>query len=363
MIRRSMLRLGAPLMVAVAIAGACSSSSSKTTTPPAGSSGTTTVSLAPATLQGSGSTLQASYEDAAIQAFTDKNKGITINYNSVGSGQGQTDLEGQITQFGGSDVPVSAADVSKFKGGPILYFPIVAGPITIPYKLSGVDKLQLSGDTLGKIFARTVKTWNDPAIAADNPGVKLPSTAITVVHRSDSSGTTANFTEFLKKAGGAAWTLGTGKVVTWSTDTQAGKGSAGVITIVSKTDGAIGYVDFSDAKGASLSFASVKNANGKYVAPSLDAASAAVAAATPAANLVYDPIDVAGDAVYPITSPTYVITYVTQPDPAKAAALKAYLTFVLGSDGQALAKDNDYAPLSTDLASKASAQVAMITGG
>jgi len=360
--RRTALRLGAPLAIAAVMAAACSSSKSSTqsTTPPA-SSGTTAAPLS-GTISGSGSTFQAAYNAAAIQGFTATQKGVTINYNPVGSGQGQTDLAGQLTDFAGSDVPVPASSLSTFKGGSILYFPTVAGPITVSYNLSGVSSLQLSGTTLGGIFSGAIKKWNDPAIAAENSGVTLPSTSITVVHRSDGSGTTANFTAYLKVAGGSAWTLGAGKTVNWPASFQAGKGNTGVAQIVKGTNGAVGYIDYSDAKATGLSFASIKNYNGKYIAPSLDGATAAIASATINTDLTYNPINAQGDTAYPITSPTYIIVYSTQTDANKGNILKAFLTYILSTDGQNLAATVDFAKLPSSLVTQAQAQIAKITG-
>ena len=188
--------------------------------------------------------------------------------------------------------PTAAADAAKVKGGPILYFPTVADPITVSYNLSGVKSLQLSPDTIAKIFQRQITKWDDAAIAADNPGVKLPSTSITVARRSDSSGTTQNFTTFLNKASPSVWTLGAGSTVNWPADTQGAPQNAGVAQIITKTDGAIGYVDFSDAQAIGMTYAKVKNADGKYIAPSTAGASLAVAGATVNADLTYDPINV-----------------------------------------------------------------------
>ncbi|HWW53432.1 MAG TPA: phosphate ABC transporter substrate-binding protein PstS [Acidimicrobiales bacterium] len=363
MIRRHALRLGAPMLVIATLAGACSSSKSTTSTT-AASAGSTTTSGPPlnGTLNGSGSTFQAAYNGSAVDAFTKANKGVTINYNPTGSGQGQTDLQNQVVDFAGSDVPVASADLPKFKGGSILYFPTVLGPITVSFNLSGVTNLQLSGSTVAKIFAGSIKKWNDAAVAADNPGATLPSTSITIVHRSDGSGTTSNFTAYLKAVDPTDWTLGSGKTVNWPTSTQAGKGNAGVAQIVKSTSGAVGYVDFSDAKSAGLSTASVKNAAGSFIAPSTDAASAAAASATVNADLTYNPINTSGAQAYPIVSPTYIIVYAKQTDAAKGAALKAFLKFILGPDGQALASTVNFAPLPTSLATKALAQVDTITG-
>jgi phosphate transport system substrate-binding protein len=362
MIRRYVLRVGAPLLALATLAGACSSS--KATTSTTAAAGPTTTSGPPlsATLNGSGSTFQAAYDGSAIDAFTKINKGVTINYNPTGSGQGQTDLENQVVDFAGSDVTVAATDLPKFKGGSILYFPTVLGPIAVSFNLSGVTSLNLSGSTVAKIFAGSIKKWNDAAIAADNPSATLPSTSITIVHRSDGSGTTANFTTYLKKVDPTDWTLGSGKTVAWPASTQAGKGNAGVAQIVKSTTGAIGYVDFSDAKSAGLSMASVKNSAGTFIAPSTDSASAAAASAKVNADLTYNPINTSGAQAYPIVSPTYIIVYAKQTDAAKGAALKAFLKFILGPDGQALASTVNFASLPTDLATKALAQVDSITG-
>lgn len=308
-----------------------------------------------ATLNGSGSSFQNNLELAAIDAFTADNSGVTINYNSVGSGQGKTELASEVTDFAGTDSLVKPEEVAGFKGGELLYFPIASAPITVSYNLSGVN-LQLTPATLAKIFGRKVKTWDDPAIAADNPDVTLPSTAITVVHRADGSGTTSNFTKYLAAAAPDDWTLGAGDTVAWPTDTQAGQKNTGVAQVVKQTAGAIGYVDFSDATTAGLTFASIKNKAGKFVEPTLDGASAAVAGATVNDDLTYSPLDPDGADSYPITAPTWILTYVNQGNAAKAKALKAYLKFVL-TDGQDLAKDNGFAPLPDDLASKAVAQL------
>ena len=167
--------------------------------------------------------------------------------------------------------------MAKFKGGEFLYFPTVAAPITVSYNLDGVDELQLTPDTIAKIFQRQITTWNDPAIAADNPGAKLPATPIVVAHRSDGSGTTENFTKFLVAAAPTdVDARSPGSTVEWPADTQAGNGNAGVAPIVKGTAGAIGYVDLSDAKATGLQFAKVKNKAGKFVEPTLEGAAAAL---------------------------------------------------------------------------------------
>ena len=147
----------------------------------------------------------------------------------------------------------------KVKGGDVLYLPVLLGAITVSYNVDGVDKLQLSADTIAKIFQRDIKKWNDPAIAADNPGVKLPDADIVVAHRADGSGTTEQFTKYLDARVAGAWKLKSGSTVEWPADTQAGQGNGGVAQIVKSTKGAIGYVDLPDAKASGLHYASVKN--------------------------------------------------------------------------------------------------------
>jgi phosphate transport system substrate-binding protein len=312
-----------------------------------------------ATLNGSGSTFQQAFDEQVISDFHDKNSGVTINYAGGGSGKGRQDFADQVVDFAGTDATYPSADLANVKGGEFLYVPTVVAPITVAYNLSDVKSLKLSGPTISKIFQRTITKWNDPAIAKDNPGVKLPSTDITVARRADASGTTQNFTTFLTKADPSGWKLGTSSTINWPSDTQGGQGNPGVAEIVSGTDGAIGYVDFSDAKAAGLKFAAVKNQLGKYVKPSI--ASASEAAGTVAINpdLTYDPIYATGRTSYPITSPTWILAYKSQKDAKKSAALKAWLTYIL-TKGQKTAPSVDYAPLPAGLAKQALAQVKTI---
>jgi phosphate transport system substrate-binding protein len=344
----------APTTTSASSSGESTTTAANTTTPV-----TDAVKLS-ATLNASGSTFVQAFLEQEIASFTAANSGVTINYGGGGSGKGRQDLADTIVDFAGTDGTIKDADLSKYKGGDVLYFPVVVAPITVSYNVSGLDKLQLSPATIAKIFQRQIKTWNDPAIATDNPGVTLPSTAITVVHRSDSSGTTGNFTKFLEnsvgKANGGIWTLGTDSTVQWSADTQAGQGNGGVAQIIKSTDGAIGYVDLSDAKDAALKFASVQNKAGKFVDPTLDAASAAAAGAKVADNLTFSAVWADGDGSYPITAQTWIIVYAKQTDAAKADATKAFLKFLL-TDGQQHAGDVNYAPLPADLATKAIAQL------
>jgi phosphate transport system substrate-binding protein len=308
------------------------------------------------TLNGSGSTLSKPYQEEAIEQFKKANGGITINYGGGGSGKGRQDLADQVVDFAGTDSPYKDTELAKAKGGKILYFPILLAPITVSYNLDGVDKLQLSAATIAKIFQRDIKQWNDKAIADDNPGVKLPDTAIVVAHRADGSGTTQNFTEYLTGAAKGVWKLKSGSTVEWPSDTQAGQGNGGVAQIVKSKKGAIGYVDLSDAKASGLRFASIKNRAGKFVEPTTAAASAAGEGISVKDNLLFSALDAKGDKAYPLTAQTWVILYAKQTDHAKGEALKKYVTFLV-KDGQKLLSEIDYAPLPQNLQDKAVKQL------
>ena len=311
--------------------------------------------LASATIAGDGSTFQLAFNQVAIGAFKPTQKAVTVTYQGVGSGQGRTDFANKVVDWAGTDAPYGTSDKVQ-PPAPFYYFPTVVAPITVSYNLSGVKGLKLDAPTIAKIFQGQIKTWNDPAIAALNPKLKLPGTNITVVHRADGSGTTANFTSFLNTAATGVWTLGTGSTVAWPAGTQGATGSTAVANLVKTTDGAVGYVDFSDADAAGLVFASVKNASGKYLPPTLVGAAAAAKGATVNPDLTFNPINATGAAAYPITSPTYIIAYQTQTDANKGAALKSFLNFIY-KQGQALAGSVDYSPLPKSLLSQAKAQV------
>jgi phosphate transport system substrate-binding protein len=346
------------VIAGLAVVLAACGSSSKSPSSNGGSGGSVT-----ATIHGEGSSFQKTYEEAAIAGFQQANSKITVVYNPQSSGQGKAALQTKDVDFAGTDSLPKPGDLSSYQGGALLNFPLVAAPITVSYNLSGVDKLQLSGDTLAKIFSLKITKWNDAAIKQDNPGVDLPSTSITVAHRSDGSGTTSNFTRFLKDVDPTDWTLGSGDTVKWTAlpgSTRGGTKNAGVAQIVKQTDGAIGYVDLADATGAKLQTALVKNKAGKFVAPTVAGAAAAVAGATVAADLSYDPINAAGADSYPITSPTWIITYVNQKDHNTGTAIKEYLQFIYSSDGQGLASSVGYAALPDSMLQQATAQLSKL---
>lgn len=363
---RSMtIKFAAGLTALALAASACGGSSSKDDNGSGDGDGAGSKAVSTdvtATLNGAGATFPQSFYEEAIDGFKEFGPNVTVNYGGGGSGEGQSKLADGVVEWAGSDSLVKDADKAKYKGGEFLYFPTVAAPITVAYNLSSVKELKLSADVIAQIFERKITTWNDPKIAAENAGAKLPATAITVARRSDGSGTTSNFTTYLTKAAGASWTLGAGKEVPWPADTQGGNGNGGVAGIVKNTEGAVGYVDYSDAKATGLQTAAVKNKDGEYVEPTLDGATAALKGATVNPDLTYDPLDAAGAEAYPITAPTYVLVYKTQKDQDTVDALGAWLTYLL-TDGQELASEVDFAPLPGELDTKAIEQIKQITVG
>jgi phosphate transport system substrate-binding protein len=339
---------------------ACSSNSSTTSSTPGTGSSSTSSNLS-GTLNGSGSSFQTNFQQAAISAFKSVDSGITVNYGSGGSGKGRTDLAGGIVNFAGSDSPIPAAEKANFKGKTVLYFPVIIGPITMSYNLSGVTNLKLTPAVIAGIFQGKITSWSNSAIKSINPGASLPSTPITLAVRSDSSGTTQNFSLFLEKAAGSAWTLGSSSIIKWPSTAHAANGNSGVAQAIKSTPGAIGYVDYSTAKASGLAFASVQNKAGSYVTPSPTSASASAATATVAPDLTFHAVWGSDPAAYPITYQSWDLVYAKQPNANDAAMLKAYLGYLLGA-GQQLLPSLFYAPLPASIDASAKAQLSQITG-
>lgn len=351
---RSRLRSARVLVAVITVslvAAACGGDSEEGS----GSGGTSEAKLT-ATLNGSGATFPQPFYESVIGEFKKKQAGVTVNYGGGGSGKGRQELQDQVVDYAGSDGIVKPEDVPKYKGGEFLYVPTVAAPITVSYNLAGVQGLKLEAPVIAKIFQREIKQWDAPEIKALNPEAKLPSTPITVAHRSDGSGTTENFTKYLTAAAPGVWKLGSGSTVPWPADTQAGNGNSGVGQIVKNTAGAIGYVDLSDAKASQLQVAMIKNKGGQFVEPTPEGASAALEGAELKPDLTYNPLNAAGAQAYPITAPTWILVYKNQKDKAKGEALKAFLKFLL-TDGQKQAKAIDYAELAPAIKDKAMAQL------
>jgi phosphate transport system substrate-binding protein len=370
-----LIAIVAVLSFTVAACGSSKKDDAKDTTTTSSGGGATTPTSAAAKgalakltgkLNGGGSSFQDTFEQKASSDFgaavKDAGGSATITYTKSGSSDGKKALADQTLDFAGSDSPIKPEETAAFGTRKILYFPIVAGPISVAYKLSGVTKLSLSADTIAKIFQAQVTTWNDPAIKADNPGVTLPSTKISVVHRSDGSGTTSNFTKFLVAAAPTTWKLEAGETVSWPASTQGGEKSTGVTAIIKGTDGAVGYVDLADAAKENLDVAAVKGSGSDYVMPTPGSASKALDATTVKPDLTYNPIDSKGAGAYPITSPTWILVDAKQTGAAKADLVKAYLRYILDQE-QAKAPQLLYAPLPDSLKQKALAQIDQITAG
>jgi phosphate transport system substrate-binding protein len=345
---------------------ACGSSSS-TSTSSSGSTGTSAggSSSVTATLNGSGSTFAAPiYQQLGSEL---KGQGLTINYQGVGSGQGVSDLTNKSTIFAGSDPPMKDdEEAAAKKNGAVVHVPTAFGAITVSYNLSGVKSgLKLDGSTLANIFLGKITKWNDPAIAKQNPGVSLPSSNITVVHRSDESGTTKGFTTFLAGAS-PEWNskVGADKTVKWPTGTGA-KGNDGVAAAIKQTPGAVGYVEQAYALQNNFTYANVKNASGKYVAPTLQSVTAAGQGLTVPSDLRFTLADPKNPGAYPISSQTFVIVY---KDPCKSGAsqdqakgLVEFLNYTLGQQGQSTIKKLSYAPLPSSIDTKAQDAVKTLT--
>ncbi|MBV9941526.1 MAG: phosphate ABC transporter substrate-binding protein PstS [Solirubrobacterales bacterium] len=357
-------------IAAALLLAACGSSSSSTTkgSGSAGSSGSSGASSSggKSTLNGAGSTLAAPIYTQ--WASTLSGQGVTLNYNPVGSGTGIADLQTATVDFAGSDPALKASDKTKMKGA-VLQFPVAFGAITVSYNLSGIKSgIKLDGPTVAKIYMGQIKTWNDPAIKSLNPGMSLPSTSITVVHRSDSSGTTAGFTKFLADTD-PAWkaSIGSDKEVKWPTGTGAAKNS-GVAAAVKQTAGAIGYVEQAYAIENNFTYAAVKNASGQYVLPTIQNTSAAANGIKIPPDLGISTINSPASGAYPIVSQTFLVAY---KDPCKAGAssavaggIKKFLTYALGPGQQTLGGGSNqlpYAPLPSSLADKNNTQLGTMT--
>ncbi len=345
MIKNKMSAFAGVAVLALGVAACGSSSTSSSSTP-----------TASATISGAGSTFAA----PVYEQWASAQSGLTVNYQAVGSGAGITSLESKTVDFGASDPPLKPADEEAIakNGSPAVQIPMFLGAITVSYNLPGVNAgLKLEGKTIADIYLGKVKTWNDPEIKELNPGVSLPSTPITVIHRSDSSGTTAGFTGFLTQVD-PEWKskVGEGKTVQWPTGTGA-KGNAGVAGAVQQTTGAVGYVEQAYALEHKFTYASVKNKAGKFVEPTLASTSAAAEGVTIPANLGIKISNPSSPNAYPITSQTFIVV---NKDLCKAgvpggeAAAKGVVKFIdygLG-EGQTILSKADYAALPSAILTK-----------
>jgi len=351
-VRSRLLRPLFPLLAAIPlIVAACGGGNSNNGSGPASGG----------TISGAGSSFAQPIYDEWGSRFKNK-AGTTVNYNPIGSGGGIAQFTANTVDFGATDAAMKDSEVQAAqKRGQPVHVPTVFGAVTISYNVAGIQKgLKLDGATAADIFLGKVTKWNDPAIAKLNPGVSLPGKGITVVHRSDESGTTALFTSFLADYS-PEWKskVGSDKTVKWPTGTGA-KGNAGVAGGIKQTDGAIGYVEQAYALQNNFTTADVKNKAGKFVPPTLASTSAAGQGLSVPADLRFSAINSPGPDAYPIASATFVIVYEDMCKAGKskdtAQRIVNFLNYGLGA-GQDVAKQLQYAPLPASLRDKSQAKV------
>jgi phosphate transport system substrate-binding protein len=301
-----------------------------------------------ADLTGAGATFPAPIYSKWFNDYATKT-GVKINYQPIGSGGGIRQLSEQTVDFGASDAPMSDDEMSKAKGGPVLHFPTVLGAVVITYNLPGVNKpLRLTGDLIADLFLGQITKWNDPKLATLNPGVKLPATDVLVAHRSDGSGTTYIFTDYLTTVS-QAWASGPGKgkEVKWPVG-LGGKGNDGVAGLVKQTPGSIGYVELAYVKQNKLPYAELKNAAGVFVSPTIESVTAAAAGAAkalpPTTDFRVSIVNAPGREAYPISSFTWLLVYANQTDATKGKKLIDFMRWAF-HEGERSVSTLDYAPL------------------
>jgi len=335
-----------------------------------GGTGTGTASASPSpvdigsgALTGAGATFPAPFYQTAFYNYSQMYSQVTINYQPVGSGAGIQQFIKQTVDFGASDVPMAAADITS-AGGPstLTQVPTTLGVISVAYNLPAVSKLMLDGPAVANIFLGHITKWNDPALTALNPGVNLPSTSITVVHRSDGSGTTFHFTDYLSKISPEWKTkVGNAKSVSWPVGI-GGSGNQAVAQAVTQTAGSIGYVELAYVVQTAMQQAYLKNANGKFVQASVAGATAAAASNTDVSPTNFSITNAPGDTAYPIAGFSWVILRTSYSDAAKGKAV-VYLFKWLVTTGQAQGAALEYAPLPTAVANLALTNLKLVTAG
>jgi phosphate transport system substrate-binding protein len=283
------------------------------------------------------------YQKWCYEYHQNVDPGVQINYNFIGSGGGQKQILARTVDFGATDSPMTDDALAKAPGK-ILHIPTVAGAVVITYNLPDNPKLRLDGPTIADIYLGAITSWNDRRISALNPGAKLPQMDIAVVHRSDGSGTTFVFTDYLCSIS-KNWADGPkkGTSVAWSTGLGA-KGNEGVAGQVKQTPGAIGYIELAYARQNKLPFADVQNAAGEFVEPSIKSVSTALATAKIPDDFRFSMVNAPGPGVYPISGATWLLVYQEQKDPAKGKKLVEFLDWII-THGEGMAASLDYAPL------------------
>jgi phosphate transport system substrate-binding protein len=315
-------------------------------------------------LQGTGATFPNPLYQKWVSEYGKLNPNVRIDYQSQGSGAGIKQIQEQIMDFGASDAPMKDEDLKKAPGE-ILHIPTVLGAVVLTYNLQGVSQpLKFSPDVIADIFLGKIKRWDDARIKADNAGVNLPATDISVVHRSDGSGTSAVFTDYLSKVS-PEWKekVGSGTSPNWPVG-LGGKGNEGVTGQVKQTPNTVGYVELAYAVQNKLPVALIKNSSGTFIEPTLEAVTAAAAesVATTPEDLRVSITNAAGASAYPIASYTYILAYREQKDAVKGKALVDFLWWGI-HDGERFARDLQYAPLPAEIVKRAEQKINSITSG
>jgi phosphate transport system substrate-binding protein len=354
-------RWSLPLIAAGTIAVAACGSSGGVSSPAAGSDPDLTTPMAD--LTGAGSTFDQPFFTRAFFHYNQLNPNVTVTYASIGSGGGIAQFQAQTVDFGATDVPMSATDISKAKGGAVEQVPVTLGGVAISYNLSGVASgLHLTADVLGRIFLGQITKWNDPAISGLNHGITLPDQAITVVHRSDGSGTTFIFTDYLSRVS-SAWSSGPGKgkTVPWPVGV-GGKGNEGVAGLVKQTAGSIGYVELAYALQNNFTDAAVQNRSGSFVKPSLASVQADAAQKPDVSSTDFSIVDQSGSGSYPISGYSWALVYQTQSDSSKGTVIVKVLDWLTHA-GQGDAKAIEYVPLPANIQLLARTTLRMVVSG
>ncbi len=367
--------LAAGLVAAGVLLTACSSSSTPpTTTVPAGGklTGDNASYLAadlraPAgSLNAAGSTFVQPFFTKAFYTYQAENQGLQVNYSGVGSGTGISDFEARTVDFAASDVPMSASDLAKVpaSSGPVVQVPDILGGVSVSYNLPGVTtRLKLDAAALAGIFGGTIKTWNASQIKALNPGVRLPADTIVPQVRADSSGTTYIFTDYLAKAAGTAWTLGTSKTISWpSTAVQTPKNS-GVASSIKSTPYSIGYVELAYAIENSFTYAAIKNAAGNDVVPSAATVAADADQKTGVSSTDFSIVDEPGSTSYPISGYSWAMLLQKQSSATTGAGIVKVLDWTTHTGGgQNLAAGLDYVALPPAVQNQVRTALLTVTG-
>ncbi len=315
-------------------------------------------------LNGAGATFPYPIYSKWFSEYNKANPHIQINYQSIGSGGGIQQLKAKTVDFGASDAPLNADEEKEMKE-PVVQIPTVAGSVVIAYNIPNISKgLKLTPDVMGDIFLGKIKKWNDPRIASQNSGVNLPDLPVAVVHRSDGSGTTYIFTDYLAKVHpDFYWQVGRGKSVNWKTGLGA-KGNEGVAGQVKQIAGAIGYIEYAYAVKNNISFASLRNKAGKFVEPSLEATTAALSGFSKelTKDVRVSITDAPGENSYPISGLTYLLIYKNQSDKVKSETLVNFLKWAM-SEGQKQTSSLYYSSLSPELVKVNENKIASISAG